>query len=197
MTHPLPPDPPSPTMRRLLRILKVELIIVGLLLIFVFETTPSVPANIQHSIDTNHFPPIIGLNCGQTYGDPDMLTIPGYPNTPGAANCLLHAFQHCQTATLVHTDPGIDTPAIIDQVTVQSSFQSHVLTFPPTCLVTDSGQFIVSRFAHLQVFATPCTGLRQQDGFLYITGCQGDCHFPGWQFILLCQVSPIFIGTFF
>jgi hypothetical protein len=113
------------------------------------------------------YPQIVGTNCG-TITD-------GYRGAAGdfaaSEQCLWHAYQTCQAATLVYKDWGLDNIA---------SHAVSVYQHGGSCSVADATQDVLEGHGELSRDSFPCTGMEQQASGLVLLSCgaEGDITIP-------------------
>jgi hypothetical protein len=117
------------------------------------------------------YPQIVGKNCGTiTAGEGGMAG----DFTP-AEQCLWHAYETCQAATLVYKNAGLDFTE-----THAVSVQKH----GGNCSVTDATQGKQdSSFGQPSRLSYQCSGMAQQASGLVILGCgaEGNVTIPASQ----------------
>jgi hypothetical protein len=113
------------------------------------------------------YPQIVGTNCG-TITDGEHGAAGDFP---ASEQCLWHAYETCQAATLVYKNWGLDF------------IGTHAVTVyqhDKNCLVTDATQGVLEGHGELARDSYQCTGMEQQASGLVLLGCgaEGDITIP-------------------
>jgi hypothetical protein len=113
------------------------------------------------------YPQIVGTNCG-TITDGERGAAGDFT---ASEQCLWHAYETCQAATLVYKNGGLDFIA-----THAVSVYQH----GGSCSVTDATQGVLEGHGELARDSFQCTGMEQQASGLVLLGCgaEGDLTIP-------------------